>query len=212
MRYLQFQISLVVAVIAFFAALYGGDIFQFPSPHMLPMYVVLPFSVVLFCVGYFVAVICIASRVSQIKTGAYLCEVKEYLFRMCEESKHSTRLEALRRELELGLENWASDKSPFFGFMKIMGFLLAVAGALIAYSLCRIAFFALRQTFILHLGWNLTHRVIPSLDLAWDNFLSVAVGMAGIIVLSKVLTSRFRKRMEEEESEFKKRSRLSEPS
>jgi len=195
-HYLQFLISLVTAFLAFFAALYLSV--GFPSPNIYPTGILLFSSFVLFCIGFGVTNICISTRVSQMQTAKYLNDVTQHFFKL----EKNEVLEASRKRIYFAEEDWASEKTPFFGLMKIIAFLLGVLSALLLFSSSRIIFWILELIGIL-----------PVVDFAkwfsffdyltWSNVISAIVGIIALLITYKLIKGKIRKDLLKEQNDAK---------
>lgn len=196
-HYVQFLISLVIAVLAFFAALYQAV--GFPFPNIYPMWILLFISMVLFFIGYGVTNICISTRVSQMQTAKYLNDITQYFFKL---AKNET-LKTSRKRIYFADKDWASEKTPFFRLMKIIAFLLGVLSALLLFSLSRIIFWYLELS-----------RILPVFDfsgwfgfwdyLTWSNVISVIVGIMAWIISYQLIKRKIRKDLLKEQKQADK--------
>lgn len=170
-RYVEFLISLVVAVLAFFAAFYNTV--GFPASNIYPMWIVFFISIVLFFIGYGITNICISTRMSQMQTAKYLDDVTKHFFKLGD----NKALETSRKRIYFAEEDWASEKTPFFGLMKIITFLVSVTSALTLFSLFRLVLAYLESSPLIPVFkfafWDY---------LSWSHVISVTAGLITLIL------------------------------
>lgn len=189
-HYIQFFSSLVIAVIAFFAALY--QVVGFPAPNIYPVVILLFLSIILFCIGYGVANICVSTRVSQMQTAKYLNEVATYFLK----SKKENKLKASRKGIYFAEKDWTSERMPFLQLMNIIAFLLGVLNLLTLFSVSRLIFFGLESG-----------GIIPVFDflewfsfwdfMTWSNVISAIVGTISFFITHKMIKRKIRRDLRE---------------
>lgn len=190
-RYVEFLISVVVAVIAFFATLY--QTVGFPAPNIYPTWMLFFTSAVLFVIGYRITDTCVSTRISQMQTAMYINGiVKHFLVLQSKDEK----LQALRKMIFFADENWDSEKTPFFRLLKIIVFLTGVIGALLAFSISRVIFWYLESMGSL-LVINSPKWLVFWDYMMWSNVISAIVGLMALVVVYKVIRSRIHKDMKQ---------------
>jgi len=179
LHYVQFFISIVVAVIAFFAALYES---QFPAQNIYVTWLLFLIAAVLSFIGYAVISICTLARNAQMQTAIYLNKIVKHFLK----SDKYEAMKTSREEVYFAKKDWASVKTPFFGLMKILVFLLAVLCAISSFSLSRILFF--------YLGTIGIPTLLPAQSIfsflhyaSWGFFISGSIGVVVFIVTYRTI-------------------------
>jgi hypothetical protein len=198
-HYVQFLISLVIGVLAFFAGLY--QVVQFPATTIYLMAILFFLSAILFCIGYGVVNVCVSTRVSQMQTAKYLNDIVKYFFK----TRRSEKLEVSRKKIYFAEKDWASEKTPFFRLLIIVAFLLGILGALLLFSLFRIFFWCLESSGILPI-FNFPKWLMFWDYITWSNIISSIIGIMTLIFIYKAIKLKIRKELKEQETVGKETS------
>lgn len=189
-RYIEFFVSLVVAVVAFFAGLY--QIVGFPAPNIYPMYMLFFICFVLFFIGYWIMDACISTRISQMDTAMYINDIARHFFSLSANDELSTS----RNTVYFAKKEWDSEKTHFFKLMKILAFLLGVISSLVLFSVIRIVCGSFDLSSLIK-NPNMT-QLLKFWDYStWINIASVIFGSFALIVTYWRIIFRLHKRLRE---------------